>query len=220
MLMVLVLALGACARRGEPLPAPGPILDRAGKAMAEVESVRFALDVEGILSGFPIKKANGALNRRGEVSATVILEQRDNLLEYQFIQVGGTSYLKGSTAGFQPLPPEVAGRIYDPSRLLDPQRGLGFVLTEARGLRTEDTESVRGVETYRVRARVRTGLLEGLSRLEPDQDEVTATLWIARDGSRLVRARIPLRTAGDNEAVITLTFSRFNEPTDIKPPPL
>ncbi|MGH2708170.1 MAG: LppX_LprAFG lipoprotein [Actinomycetota bacterium] len=217
--MIFALALVACSR-GEPLPPPGLLLDRAGKAMTEVESLRFSLDVDGTLSGFPIRRASGVLNRQGEVSATVTLEQRENLIEYRFILVGGTAYLKGSTAGFQPLPPEVAGRIYDPSRLLDPQRGLASVLTEARGLRTEDTESIAGVPTYRLTARIRTELLEGLSRLEPDSDEVTATLWIARDGSRLVRARIPLRTAGDNEALITLTFSRFNAPTDIKAPPL
>ncbi len=188
--------------------------------MAEVQSLRFSLDVDGVLSGFPIKRAKGALNRYGEVSATVILEQRDNLIEYRFILAEGMAYLKGSTAGFQLLPPEMAERIYDPSRLLDPQRGLSSVLAEARGLRTEDAESVGGEQTYRVRARIRTDLLKGLSRLEPGQGEVTAILWIARDDSRLVRVRIPLRTAGENEALITLTFSGFNAPTDIKPPPV
>jgi lipoprotein LprG len=218
-LVILILALAACSR-GEPLPPAGSLLDRSGKAMAEVESLRFSLGVDGVLSGFPIKKADGVLNRQGEVSATVTLEQRDRLIEYRFVLVEGTAYLKGPTAGFQPLPPEVAERIYDPSRLLDPEAGLASALAGARGLRTEDTETVDGVESYRVRARVRTDLLEGLSNLEPGQREVTATLWIAREGSRLVRARVPLRTAGDNEAVITLTFSEFNAPTDIQPPPV
>ena len=42
--------------------------------------------------------------------------------------VGGKLYLKGATGGFAEVPAALAGSVYDPSAILDPDKGVAKVL--------------------------------------------------------------------------------------------
>jgi lipoprotein LprG len=218
-LVLVAFTFGGCGPGQKELPEGRPLLQKAAKAMAGIETMRFKLDVDGTISGLMIKQAEGAVTRDGNVSARADVAQGGQLVEYEYVLAGGTAYLKGPTGGFRPLPPHFATRIYNPSKLLDGEAGLSRTLAEAQDPETQAEERLDGVATYRVRARMSTDTLQGVSALAAGQERLDSVVWIDRDSGRLVQASVPFKPAGsDEEAVFTVRLSNFNEPVDIKPP--
>jgi lipoprotein LprG len=217
-LVLVVLAFTGC--RGEKgLPEAKPLLERGAKAMAEVQSVRFKLDVEGTVSGLQIKEATGVMTREGDLSATAKVLQQGQLVEYEYVVADQGAYLKGPTGGFQALPPALAARIYDPSKLLDTTTGLRRTLAGAEDAKTQAAETVDGAATYRIQAKVSPELVQGLSVLSQGRRRLDATLWVDQESGRLIQARVPFKSAGSGEqTVFKVKLSDFNDPVDIKPP--
>jgi len=186
--------------------------------MGQVKTARFLLEVDGEVSGFPISRAEGVLTNHGEASAVVSIDFGRTPLEYKYVLSGGTAYLKGPTGGFKEQSPESAADLYDPSRFLSSE-GLPSLLAKAREPQIEGSDKIGGVNTYRIKAKVPTTLLMGLTTLAPGQSEVESTLWIESESARLAKAEIPFRNKGHKDkTTLKLTFSRFDAPVDIKPP--
>jgi lipoprotein LprG len=184
--------------------------------MSDVTSAHFSLKIDGSLSTLPVRSAEGDTARTGQTSATANLDIGGNLIQYTILITGGNAYLKGPTGGYTKVP---VSTIYDPSRLLDPTAGLAAVLGKATNGTTEASEQVDGVSAYRVRAKIPGNVLEGLTTLAPGQDTLNATLWIAADGSRLLKATIPFRSVNaSKDTVVTATLSNFNAPVSVQTP--
>jgi lipoprotein LprG len=216
-LVVVVMLVAGCSRT--PLPPAGPLLVHSSRSMGDVSSVRFVMDIDGIVAPLTIRSVKGVLSRSGNASGSVTLVLGDNLVENEFVLVGKDLYLRGSTGPYRLVPSEVSGNVYDPKVLLAPDRGLPAVLSGATAAKTEGAERVAGVDTYRIHARVTPELLQGLTKLEAGQSRVPATLWVDEKTGRLIRALVVFRTQFVHEDTrLTLTFSQFNEPVDIKPP--
>jgi lipoprotein LprG len=218
LLGVLVLLLSGCSR--EPLPDPGPLLERSSRAMGKISTVRFTMDIDGTVAPLQLQTVRGVLTSRGDAKGTLTLLS-DNLVEWEFVLLGNDLYLKQSTGGFLKLPPKISEGVYDPDVLLRPEHGLPAVLTGATEARTRGVERVAGVRTHRITARVTTELIEGLTFLEPGQERLPATLWLSIDDGRLIRAQIDFRTRYvSDDTRLTLTLSKFDEPVDVEPPPV
>jgi lipoprotein LprG len=217
--LLVVFSIAGCRGEKGGLPEAEPLLESGAKAMAGVRSVRFNLDVEGTLSGLQVKEAAGVMTREGEVSARAQILQQGQLVEYEYIVADGVAYLKGPTGGFQTLPQALAVRIYDPSALLDETAGLRRAMAGAQDPKTEAAETIDGQPAYRIRAKVSTDLVQGLSVLSAGQRRLDATLWVDQESGRLIQARIPFKPTGSGEqTVFTVRLSDFNDPVDIKPP--
>lgn len=211
LVLLITLLLAGCTGGGDDLPTGGELLTRSADAMAAVTTARFALGVEGTLAGFPVQGAQAQLTREGDAKGTVTLEQRGQVSELQFVLTGGSLYLQGPTGGFQKLPAALASSVYDPSAILDPQRGIPALLRRGTGATTEAREQVGEVDAYRVRATFPAAALGGLV---PGVAADTAGLvWIGVENSRLVQARFQLP-----EATATVRLSDFDAPADIAPP--
>jgi len=214
LVLLITLLLAGCSGGGdggEDLPAGADLLTRSAEAMAAVTTARFSLGVEGTLAGFPVQGAQAQLTREGDAAGTVTLEQGGQVNELQFVLTGGSLYLQGPTGGFQKLPAALAGSVYDPSVILDPQRGIPALLRAGTAATTEAREQVGGVDAYRVRATFPAAALGGL--VPGAVADTTGQVWIGVDGSRLVQARFPLP-----EATATVRLSDFDAPADITPP--
>src|SRR5262249_49151903 len=130
----------------------------------------------------------------------------------KFVIVGQDLYLERATgAGFQKLPLSFAGAVYDPSVILNPDKGIAAALASGKDPSTEGREQVDGVDTYRLQvsfpAQPLGSLVPGLA-----QDK-TSDIWIAVQGSRLIKAQFPTTTGK-----ITATFSEYDAPAQITPP--
>ncbi|MGH4012681.1 MAG: LppX_LprAFG lipoprotein [Pseudonocardiaceae bacterium] len=210
--------LTSCGGAAEEREAPPPALpDGAGlladsaEAMRTVTTTRVGIDVQGNLPGLPIQAAQGQLTREGAAKGTATVEQSGQLVELDFVIIKDRLYLRGPTGGFRVLPASTAGLVYDPSMILDPDRGVAAVLASGTAAKTEAREQVGGVDSYRVRARF-SG--QSLGRLVPGlTQDSTGQVWIAAEGFRLVQARFP--TTG---GAVTFRFTDFDAPADIIAP--
>ncbi|TMK48512.1 MAG: LppX_LprAFG lipoprotein [Actinobacteria bacterium] len=126
----------------------------------------------------------------------------------------GEFYLKGPTGGWVSSAPP-----YDPTKLLDPTNGLPSILAKATAGTTQASESVGGVDAYRVAASIPTELIKTLTDLAPGQDNLNATVWIAASGNQLLKFRIPFRAQGaSQDTVLTGSLTHFGVAVNVTPP--
>lgn len=194
-----------------PLPdGPGLLADSA-EEMRTVTSTRVGINIEGDLPGVPIKSAEGQLTKEGSAKGTATVDMGRQLLELTFVIIGEDLYLRGPTGGFKKMSTTSAFLVYDPTIILDPDRGVAKVLASGAAAKTEEREQVDGVDSYRVQANF-SG--QSLSKLVPGfTQDSTSRVWIAADDFRLIQAQFPTP-----DGAVTFRFSDFNAPADITPP--
>ncbi len=220
---VAVALLPACSHSKETstaLPAAPGLLREASRVMAGVQTVRFTLHVQGEIGGVPVRSAVGVLTSDGSASGTAELEEGGSLVEFDVVIVKGTIYLKGPTGGFQEIPSFLAGSIYDPTELLDPQAGLSRLLATASRARTVGSETVGDTPAYRVNATLDGKVLSTLVPT-PSEEDAPSVLWIAADTSQLVKVQATLAQSTDGEtapSVVLLELTDFDVPVTITPP--
>lgn len=210
LLALLTLAVAGCSG-GEDLPDGQQLLSRSADTMREVSSARFVLDLQGNLSGVVIEGAQGRLTRQGEAKGTATIDQGGQLTELEFVLTGDTLYLQGPTGGFRELPASFASSVYDPSLILDGERGVPALLESATGPTTEARERVNGVGSYRVRATFPATVLGGL--VPAVSQDTEGQVWIGAQRPHLLRARFELP-----DGTVTVQLSEFDAPVDITPP--
>ena len=213
--VVLLLALaqlGACGKSGSSpsaLPQGLGLLQQSGQAMGSVSSAHVDLIFDGSLCCY-IKSAQGDISRDGKANGSFSLGGT----EFPFRLLNGKFYLKGPTGGWVSSAPP-----YDPTKLLDPTNGLPSILAKATAGTTQASESVGGVDAYRVAASIPTELIETLTDLAPGQDTLNATVWIAARGNQLLKFRIPFRAQGASEdTVLTGSLTHFGVAVNVTPP--
>lgn len=219
LLAVLITALltscggGEAGKKDVPPPLPeGPgLLAKSAEAMRTVTSTRVGIEVQGELPGVPIKSAEGQLTNEGSAKGTATLDMGQQRYEVAFVILGKDLYLRGPTGGFKKLSTTSAFLVYDPTVLLNPDRGIAKVLATGAAAKTEGREQVGGVDSYRVQASF-SG--QSLGKVVPGfTQDSTSQVWIAADDFRLVQGQFPTADGG-----VTFRFTDFNAPADITAP--
>ena len=213
---LVIAALTSCSAVEEQrltLPDGTRLLADSATAMRTVTSTRFTIDIQGNVPEIRLRAADGQLTQEGSAKGTAKLSQGTQLVELQFVILGDTLYLRAPTGPVQKLPLSLAGAVYDPSVILNPDRGIVAVLASGREPSTEAREQVDGVDSYRLRVNFPAQPLNTLVP-GPPQDK-TGQVWVAVQGSRLVQAQFP---ATDSEGTITVRFSEYDVPVEITAP--
>jgi lipoprotein LprG len=212
--VLLVPACSGGGGEGADLPDGPALLTRSAEAMRSVKSTAFTIETEGT-PPVPVKHADGRLTAEGDADGTIQLDVLGNLQELSFVIKGETVHFKGPTGGFQKMTRAELATVYDPSAILDPEKGVARLLAGATDARTEGEEAVAGAAAYRVAA---TLSQESLTTLVPGvQQGVNGTLWIDKATSRLLRASLPLGS-GSASGTVTVTFSDHDVPVQVTPP--
>ncbi|MDQ3886312.1 MAG: LppX_LprAFG lipoprotein, partial [Actinomycetota bacterium] len=210
-MLLFTLLVAGCIGGGEELPDAPQLLTRSADTMAAVRTVRLTLDVEGTVSGFSVQGATAQVTREGDAAGTVTLTQGEQVTELKFVFAGGTLYLQGPTGGFREVPAALASSVYDPTVILNPQKGIPTLLRSGTDAVTEAREEVGGVDAYRVRATfpgtVLSGLIPGMVQ------DTNGLVWIGVHEARLVQARFPLPNG-----VASVRLSDFDAPANITAP--
>lgn len=217
--LALTLAGTAACGKGKPgqLPDGDTLLKESAAAMREVQTVRFDIESDGTIAGLALRRAGGQLTRDGEAKGSALVQQFGVNVEVEFVVVGDSIHIKGPTGGWQQLPLALASTVYDPSAILDPERGVAKVLDSARDGRTEAREKLDGVDTYRVKATLDAADLAGI--VPGAKGDVAGTLWLAVDTKRVARAAFTMPGA-DNApgANVTVSLREFDAPVSISAP--
>jgi lipoprotein LprG len=199
------------------LPAGDTLLKESAAAMHDVKTAQFKITSDGPIAGLSLRKAEGQLTREGSAKGTAEIEQSGQPVEVSFVIVGDKIYLKGPTGGYQALPLALAASVYDPSAILNPDKGIAKVLSTASDAKTEATEDVDGTSTYRVAATMNA---TDLATVVPGvTGAVPGKLWISQADKKLLKAAFTLPNVGDTKGgTVTVTFSNFDAPASISAP--
>ncbi|MBU2667884.1 LppX_LprAFG lipoprotein [Actinoplanes bogorensis] len=193
------------------LPAGDTLVKDSAAAMREIKTTQFLITAEGEIAGLALRRADGTLTKEGSAKGTAQLDQAGSTVELEFVILGDKIHIKGPTGGFQTLPLTLASNVYDPSAILDPERGIARVLLTSYGATTEASEPVDGKDAWRVAATNNgdnlAGLIPGLT------GDIPAKYWIAAADKRLLKATFTL-TGG----TVTVTFKDFDVPVTISAP--
>jgi len=221
--LLFAASLAGCSKdkASGDLPSGASLVSDSAAKTKTLKSAHIKIDTEGEVSGLPVRRAEGDLLRSGDAKGTIQISQLGLLVEYQFVVVGKDIYLKGVTGGFQKIDASVAKQIYDPTAILDPDRGIAKVLSTATNPTTEAQEKVDGKDAYRVAV----GLSgDAVSALVPNiQGQVTGKVWIDKNTKDMLKAvlTIPGPTAGTNSGktgTVTITETNIDAPVTVSAP--
>ena len=218
LLVTATLVTAGCSSNSSNLPAASGLLAAAGTAMRSVSSAHFSLTVDGSLPDVPVQQADGDLNRQGQAKGSATITELGQVVQVDFVLVDKDFFVKGPTGAYQRLPAALVSGLFDPTAILDPDRGVAHVLTSVRSARTQATESVAGTDCYRITGTVTkdvvSALVPGIGK------DVGATVWVATAGEHLpVRAQFQVPGNGGSQgARITVDLSRVNAPVSVTAP--
>jgi lipoprotein LprG len=214
--LALVLAAGCGGGDSAKDPPGGQLLRQAADALRTVTSLSLSLRTEGD-PGVSLRSVDAKLLRSGDSQGSVRVSELGMPVQLDFVLIGKTVYLKGLTGGWQRQPLAKVAGIYDPSAVLDPNRGLVQLLRTATGASTRGRDRVAGQDGYRVHA---TLTQAAVARLVPGIAAATpADIWIAANGHRLLKARLTLpRQGGGDPGTATITFADWGKPFAIRAP--
>jgi len=211
LIIALVTSCSGSGGQKTTLPDGAALLADSAKAMRAVTTTHFAVDVQGSTPGVQLRSADGRLTREGSAQGSARVDEGRQTLELQFVIIGQTLYLRPPTGPVQKLPLSFAGAVYDPSAILNPDKGIAAGLASGTGATTEAREQADGVDSYRLRVKFPAQPLGALvPGLDPDK---TSEIWVAAQGSQLVKAQFPT-----SYGTATVRFSDFDAPVTITPP--
>ncbi|MEU5260626.1 LppX_LprAFG lipoprotein [Amycolatopsis sp. NPDC021455] len=209
------IVTGCSSGGGTSLPDAGGLLKDSATAAGGVTSTHFTLKVNGTVPGLSVHSLDGDLTKAngGGAKGTGTLELMGQVVDAQFVLVDGSLYIKGPTGGFQRIPAMLSSSIYDPSAILDPQRGIPKVLSSVQGPKTDGQEDVGGTPTYRVTGTVPK---DALAALVPGvSSDANATFWLRQDGGHLpVKASLGYQGGGS----VDVTLSDVDKPVTVTAP--
>jgi len=216
-LAVAVLLGGCSSTTATPTataatPTATDLLASSATAMKAVSSAGFTLTVDGQLPAVTVQTAKGSLTSAGDAQGTATIVQFGQLVEVEFVLVGGDLYLKGPTGGFTKVPAALAGSVYDPSAILNPDKGVAKVLSSVQNPTIIGTEGEAWQVSGTVPAAVAGGLVPGIST------DVSAVFTIQMTGSQLIAATFTLDGADGKPAGVTVTLSDLGAPVTITKP--
>jgi lipoprotein LprG len=218
--IVLAFALTAgCGGGGggsDKNPPGGQVLQEAANVLRNTASLSFTLRT----SGDPkvnVKSVDAKLLKSGNSQGSVQVTELGMPIQLDFVVLGKTVYFKGLTGGWQKEALSKVTGIYDPSAVLDPDRGLVQLLLTAKNPETRGKEKMSGQECYRVHA---TLAQAALARLVPGMSsDAPADIWVSTADKRVLKAEVEVPSkSGGKPGKVTIAFADFGKPFSIVAP--
>jgi lipoprotein LprG len=218
--IVLALALTAgCGGAGSAKsknPPGAQLLQQAATGLRDVTSLSFTLRTSGD-PDVNVKSVDAKLLKNGNSQGSVRVTELGMPIQLDFVALGKTVHFKGLTGGWQQEPLSQVAGIYDPSAVLDPDRGLVQLLLTAKEAETRGKEKVAGQDRYRVHATLARAVL---SRLVPGMNaDAPADIWVSVSDKRVPKAEVEVPSKGGGKpGKVTITFADFGKPFSITAP--
>lgn len=206
-------------------PQAQAIVDRARTRFDQVNTLHFALGVEGDvfldkLRTQKLKSADGDLVRPDKVSLTAKASVGPVNAQLKFIQIGDDAYLTNILTGKWEKAP--AGFAYDPRIVFDKDKGVAAIMGKVRGWTLVGSEKVNGVDTQHVRGPVPVESVNDLVSSSLRGDNVDVDLYVEGKNNDVVKFTLSEQpaaiAAGTPVAKWTLDLSKQNDAIKIDAP--
>ncbi|WP_030145139.1 LppX_LprAFG lipoprotein [Spirillospora albida] len=216
-LSLALVATGACSGDGGDGGTKADfdaaqVVQRSATAMGNLKSVGFTVSSDGT-TPIMVKGADMKLLRGGDAQGTLTIERSGQNVEMKVVALGPVIYLNPGTGGWQRLPKALAAGTYDPSAVLDPERGIAKLLGSVTGPRAEAEEKVNGKETYRVGVTLPKDRIAGL--VPGIDSDLRGRLWVNKADNRLVKVRGQFP---DGKGAVVIDCTEFDVPYKISAP--
>lgn len=216
---LLTIGLTACSKDEDTtnLPDGATLVSESATAMKTINSAHITIDVEGSIGSLPIKRAEGDLKRDGDAKGNIQLLQIGQLIQLDFVLLDDDVYLKFVTGGWQKSSGGTASFPYDPSAILDPDRGVAKLLSTATNPRTEGSDTVDGHDAWRVAVTFDNVAASALVPGVPPG--VTGQVWLDKQNKHLLKAVVNSPAAGSTAAAtMTVGLTAIDVPVTINAP--
>jgi lipoprotein LprG len=206
-----LLALAACT--GVESPPADDVLPDAAQAMAEVANVHFSVTVEGEgeVPGLDIFSATGTVTADGSAEGDAVVSLSSAGRSVEYVIIGDDAYVRAPSGVFEQV--EVGGDElpFDPTVILDPNRGIASLLAADPWTEPRETDVVDGTEAYCYKMSFDGAAFTAF--LPAAGDWNNATLWFDTQTLRVMRAEF---SRGDQ--TITLKLSDYDADVTIEHP--
>ena len=196
-----------------PLPDAATLLKQSSDTTKNLKSAHLVLQVTGSIPNLPVHSLTGDLTNAPAVAAkgNANITAFGQTINADFVVANGNLYAaltpnKWTNFGS-------AADIYDPSVILDPDKGLANVLANFADPKSDGRETIDGIQTVRVKGTVNGPVIGAI--VPEVNNAVPATAWIREDGDHdLVKASVQT-TPGNT---IDMTLSNWNQPVTVSAP--
>ncbi len=206
-----------------PIDAPTAILALASERLANTETVRFSLAIEGTTFIDPahtiqLLNASGLLVRPDRMSSSFKAKVAGAVVALKLITIGSTSWMTDLITGDWGIAPEEFG--YEPNILFDSTQGLGPVMMQLQEPRMLDPEEIRGRDAYHIMATVPRPIIDPVTAYTMTGDPVAVEVWIDRETGDLLRIKLvePPSPENADPATWVLNISDHGKRATIEPP--
>ncbi|HVD00365.1 MAG TPA: LppX_LprAFG lipoprotein [Candidatus Dormibacteraeota bacterium] len=221
-LVPLLALLLACSIGGGPTADPAKVLSQAGPALGQVKtaSVEMQFGSGATFFGFTVVSASGKVKLPADSLVTIkALQSSDSLIEIAVTTLGGQTWVTVPFLGVQEVTGAEAAAVPSVGRIFDPSKGLPGVLAEGRNPKLLGSETVDGVDCWKVEATYTAAQVsQAVQPLSPSGD-IDATLWIGKSDHLLRKTLLKgkLFTASKTTTLQVRLYD-FNAPVTITKP--
>lgn len=182
-LLLLPALLLACSFGGGPTADPAKVLSQAGPALGQVKtaSVEMKFGDGATFFGFTVVSASGKVKLPTDSQVTIKAKQSsDSLIEIAVTTLGSQTWVTVPFLGVQEVTGQEAAAVPSVGRIFDPTNGLPGVLAKGRNPRFLGSETVDGVDCWKVEATYSADQVsQAVQPLSPTGD-IDATLWVGK----------------------------------------
>lgn len=221
-LALLPLLLLACSLGGGPTADPAKVLSQAGPALGAVKTaaVEMKFGEGATFFGFTVVSASGKVRLPTDSQVTIKAKQSsDSLIEIGVTTLSGQTWVTVPFLGVQEVTGAQAAEVPSVGRIFDATNGLPGVLAKGRNPRLLGSESVDGVDCWKVEATyTATQVSQAVQPLSPSGD-IDATLWVGKSDHLLRKTLLKgeLFTA-KKTTTLEVRLHDFNATVDIAKP--
>jgi outer membrane lipoprotein-sorting protein len=227
-LVTLVAVLTACGGQEESgLDGDVPVEDILGNAstrLAETESVRFRMEIDGSTyidqsETLRLLNARGTMARPDRVDVEFQIEVAGApKVSIRMITIGENAWTTDIVTGRWVEAQEEFG--YNPSVLYDNQNGLGPVMGKLTDPELIGVEDLDGTQTYHIRGTATQDVIDPLTSGTMHGETITVDVWIDGESWNLMKVTVaePTDAGLEDPATWNLTLGDHDEQVTIERP--
>ncbi|GAB3652018.1 LppX_LprAFG lipoprotein [Actinocorallia lasiicapitis] len=193
------------AKVSADLPPAQEVLSQSATAMKDVSSVAFNLTTEGSPE-IPVKAMQGDLLKSGDAQGTATISALGQTIEAKFVLVGPDFYYY-VIGKYTKAPRSTISNIVDPSAILNPDKGVPLLLTQAQNAQSTAHED----GSVKIDATLPAAAVSGLG--VKATTDVKGSVWVSDTDHRLTKVRMEMPGGS-----VILALSNYNADPQIKAP--